>query len=59
MQVTGIVEDLTAVREAAILHNTKKNEETLRGLKILEAGRATLLAGVWGAIGFRRRVLVR
>ncbi|TGO10393.1 hypothetical protein BTUL_0136g00140 [Botrytis tulipae] len=58
MQVTGIVEDLTVVREAAILHNTKKIEETIRGLRILEAGRATLHAGVWGAIGFRRRVLL-
>lgn len=59
MQVTGIVEDLNAVRAAAKLHNTQKIEETIRGLRILEAGRATLQAGVWGVVGFRRRVLVR
>ncbi|APA09182.1 hypothetical protein sscle_04g039520 [Sclerotinia sclerotiorum 1980 UF-70] len=58
MQVTGIVEDLTAVRAAAKLHNTQKIDETIRGLRILEAGRATLHAGVWGVIAFRRRVLL-
>ncbi|KAA8575881.1 hypothetical protein MFRU_059g00040 [Monilinia fructicola] len=58
MQVTGIVEDLNAVRAAAKLHNTQKIEETIRGLRILEAGRATLQAGVWGVVGFRRRVLL-
>lgn len=58
MQVTGIVEDLTAVKAAARLHHTEKIEETIRGLRILEVGRATFQVGVWGVIGFRRRVLV-
>lgn len=59
MHVTGIVEDLTAVRAAVKLENDEKIEETIKGLRILEAGRATLQAGVWGVVGFRRRVLVR
>ena len=59
MQVTGIVEDLTAVRAVAKLHNAQKIEETIKGLRTLEAGRAAIVAGVWGVLGFRRRVLVR
>ncbi|KAI9648730.1 hypothetical protein NHQ30_003370 [Ciborinia camelliae] len=58
MQVTGIVEDLAVVRAAAKLQKTQKIEETIKGLRILEAGRATLLVGVWGIIGLRRRTLL-
>ncbi|QSZ29823.1 hypothetical protein DSL72_004341 [Monilinia vaccinii-corymbosi] len=57
MQVTGIVEDLTAVRVAADLHDAEKIKETISGLRMLGTGGATLQAGVWGVIGFRRRIL--
>lgn len=58
MQVTGIVEDSIAarVKQKEALH--MKNYETLMGLRLMEGGRAALVAGVWGVLGLRRRVLV-
>ena len=56
--MTGIVEDSIAARvrqkEALML----KNYETLTGLRLMEGGRAFLVAGVWGVHGLRRRILV-
>ena len=59
MQVTGVVEDAIAAKKEARQYMSEKNKETFRGLRFLEAGRAVLVGGVWGVIGFRRRVLVR
>jgi hypothetical protein len=59
MQATGIVEDLTAVRRAARAYREEKDAETYEGLKLMETERAIMVAGVWGVLGFRRRVLVR
>lgn len=58
MQVTGVVEDGAAVKAKmkAMIH--EKNQETITGFRIMEAGRAMLVTGVWGVLGFRRRILV-
>ena len=58
MQVTGIVEDALLARIKAGESLVKKNQETLTGLRLMEGGRAALVAGVWGVLGFRRRILV-
>ncbi|PQE17835.1 hypothetical protein CJF32_00010982 [Rutstroemia sp. NJR-2017a WRK4] len=58
MQATGIVEDLTAVRRAARAYREEKDAETYEGLKLMETERAIMVAGVWGVLGFRRRVLL-
>lgn len=58
MQVTGIVEDSIAARIKANHSLLIKSKETLTGLRLMEAGRAVLVAGVWGVLGFRRRILV-
>ncbi|KAM3074921.1 hypothetical protein ACMFMG_008327 [Clarireedia jacksonii] len=58
MQATGIVEDLTAVRRAARAYREEKDAETYEGLRLMETERAIIVAGVWGVLGFRRRVLL-
>jgi hypothetical protein len=58
MQVTGIVEDAIAAKVKATEALARKNQETLSGLRFMEGGRAILVAGVWGVLGFRRRILV-
>jgi hypothetical protein len=58
MQVTGVVEDSAAAKSKAKAYKLEKNEETFTGLRLMEAGRAILVAGVWGVIGLRRRILV-
>lgn len=58
MQVTGIVEDSIAARLRAKEALLLKNYETLTGLRLMEGGRAALVAGVWGVLGLRRRILV-
>jgi hypothetical protein len=59
MQVTGIVEDTIAARLKANEDIINKNQETLTGLRLMEAGRYGLVGGVWGVLGLRRRILVR
>ena len=58
MQVTGIVEDSLAAKFKATEALINKNFDTLTGLRLMEAGRVVLVAGVWGALGLRRRILV-
>lgn len=58
MQVTGIVEDAMAAKVKATDALMRKNQETLTGLRLMEGGRIALVAGVWGALGLRRRILV-
>lgn len=58
MQVTGIVEDSMAAKVKATEALMRKNQETLTGLRLMEGGRIALVAGVWGALGLRRRILV-
>lgn len=58
MQVTGIVEDSIAARVKQKEALLAKNFETIMGLRLMEGGRAALVAGVWGVLGLRRRVLV-
>lgn len=58
MQVTGIVEDSIAARVKSKEALQLKNQETLAGLRFMEGGRAALVAGVWGVLGLRRRILV-
>lgn len=59
MQVTGVVEDSLAVKVKATQCVIDKNQETITGLRMMEAGRSVLVAGVWGVMGLRRRILVR
>lgn len=59
MQVTGVVEDSLAAKVKANQLLNDKNQETLTGLRLMEAGRAVLVGGVWGVLGLRRRILVR
>jgi hypothetical protein len=58
MQVTGIVEDSIAAKIKAKDDLELKTQETLTGLRLMEGGRAALVAGVWGVLGLRRRILV-
>jgi hypothetical protein len=58
MQVTGVVEDSVAAKAKVADLIAKKNQETLNGLRLMEVGRATLVGGVWGVLGLRRRILV-
>lgn len=58
MQVTGVVEDSIAAKAKVAEFIAKKNQETLNGLRLMEVGRATLVGGVWGVLGLRRRILV-
>jgi hypothetical protein len=58
MQVTGIVEDSAVAKAEAKLNKQRKNEETFTGLRLMEFGRASLVGGVWGVLGLRRRILV-
>lgn len=59
MLVTGIVEDALAAKVKAKTSRHQKNRDTLTGLRLMELGRATLVGGVWGVLGLRRRILVR
>jgi len=59
MQVTGVVEDMRAARAKAKAFNEEMLEETFTGLRYIEFGRPVLVAGVWGVLGLRRRILVR
>jgi hypothetical protein len=58
MQVTGVVEDSLAAKIKASQSADDRNRETLTGLRLMEAGRAVLVGGVWGVLGLRRRILV-
>lgn len=58
MQVTGVVEDSLAAKAKANQYMDDKNQETFTGLRLMEAGRAVLVGGVWGVLGLRRRILV-
>lgn len=58
MLVTGIVEDALAAKTKAKSSRQQKNRDTLTGLRLMELGRATLVGGVWGVLGLRRRILV-
>lgn len=58
MQVTGVVEDSIAARAKAEEFVQRKNNDTFLGLRLMEAGRAALVGGVWGVLGLRRRILV-
>lgn len=59
MLVTGIVEDALAAKSKAKASRQQKNRDTLTGLRLMELGRATLVGGVWGVLGLRRRIMVR
>lgn len=59
MEVTGVVEDALAAKSKARKYQHMKNEETSRGLRMMEVGRWAFVAGWWGVIGLRRRILVR
>jgi len=58
MQVTGVVEDALAARAKSKALADQKNDDTFTGLRLLEVGRGALVGGVWGVLGFRRRILV-
>jgi hypothetical protein len=58
MLVTGIVEDALAAKSKDKASRQQKNRDTLTGLRLMELGRATLVGGVWGVLGLRRRILV-
>lgn len=58
MQVTGVVEDSIAAKAKAKAYRLQKHQETFIGLRLMEAGRAVLVGGVWGVLGLRRRILV-
>jgi hypothetical protein len=58
MQVTGVVEDALAAKAKATEYSIQKTQDTITGLRIMEVGRAVLVAGVWGVLGLRRRILV-
>ncbi|RFU36071.1 hypothetical protein B7463_g211, partial [Scytalidium lignicola] len=58
MQVTGVVEDGAAVKARMKAMVYEKNQETVTGFRFMEAGRAMLVVGVWGVLGFRRRILL-
>ncbi|TVY84777.1 hypothetical protein LSUE1_G001401 [Lachnellula suecica] len=58
MQVTGIVEDSSATKAKAAELQFEKTKETFTGLRMMEAGRAVLIGGVWGVLGLRRRILL-
>lgn len=58
MQVTGVVEDSLAAKAKVNQYMNDKNQETFTGLRLMEAGRAVLVGGVWGVLGLRRRILV-
>ena len=59
MQATGIVENTTAMKLAARKSKNERSKETIQGLRLMEAGRAVLVSGLWGTFGLRRRILVR
>ena len=58
MQVTGVVEDSSVARSKAKEYLERKNEDTFLGRRLMDAGRAALVGGVWGVLGLRRRILV-
>jgi len=58
MQVTGVVEDSRAAKAKMKASNDDRLEETFTGLRFMEFGRPLLVAGVWGVLGLRRRILV-
>ncbi|KAH8598219.1 hypothetical protein B0O99DRAFT_684264 [Bisporella sp. PMI_857] len=58
MEVTGIVEDHRLAKRKALKETQEKLEETYMGLKLLELGRLSLIGGVWGVLGLRRRILL-
>jgi hypothetical protein len=58
MQVTGVVEDSRAAKAKVKASNDDRMRETFAGLKYMEFGRPLLVAGVYGVIGLRRRILV-
>ena len=58
MQVTGVVEDSITAKARARAFRVDKNEETLTGLNLMEVGRSVLVAGVWGTMGLRKRILL-
>jgi len=58
MQVTGVVEDSRAAKAKMKASNDDRLEETFTGLRFMEVGRPLLVAGVWGVLGLRRRILV-
>jgi hypothetical protein len=58
MQVTGVVEDSNAAKAEIKAYKKQKRNETFTGLRLMEIGRASLIGGVWGVLGLRRRILV-
>ncbi|RDL41431.1 uncharacterized protein BP5553_01410 [Venustampulla echinocandica] len=58
MQVTGVVEDLVAAKTKASEYLLSRSRDTITGLRLMEAGRAVLVGGVWGVLGLRRRILL-
>lgn len=58
MQITGVVEDSNAAKLKENQAMFDKSLETYKGLRLLEGGRVVMVAGVWGVLGLRRRILV-
>ncbi|KAE9362927.1 hypothetical protein N431DRAFT_357093 [Stipitochalara longipes BDJ] len=58
MQVTGVVEDSHAASQKYLQSKIDKNQETITGLRLMEAGRAVFVGGVWGVLGLRKRILL-
>jgi hypothetical protein len=59
MQAAGIIEETAQIRAREKELDQTITDETEMGLRRLEIGRVLLVAGVWGVIGLKRRVLVR
>lgn len=58
LQATGVVEDAEKSKQKHQDEIDALNKETSLGVKLFELGGFMLVCGIWGFIGFRRRVIV-
>jgi hypothetical protein len=58
MQAAGIIEETADIQARDKIVENNLRQETEVGLRRLEFGRVLLVAGVWGVVGLRRRILV-
>jgi len=55
VSVTGLIEDH---RQKDKESTNERLRETFAGLRLMEVGRGIFVAGTWGVLGLRRRILV-
>ncbi|KAL3426824.1 hypothetical protein PVAG01_00333 [Phlyctema vagabunda] len=58
MQATGVVEESSVTKAKERASKEAEEKETLTGLRLLEFGRVSLVGGVWGVLGLRRRIML-